>query len=190
MAKGIVQQVVFNVPKMSKAGKSYNVMQLKYVTEKGQTKTEDIFENATYASVIKGLAPGDEVDVVYVKNGNFFNVTDVKQVSKGTGVAPAQAPPMKAFTPGGRVEDPEKQASIQRQNALTNATNLVSAMIAQEMFKKTIKTNILIEEILKIATTFEGYTSGKDKVEKLVSTIPSLEGSTEEAPFDNDAFPE
>ena len=89
MAKGIVQQVVFNVPKMSKAGKSYNVMQLKYVTEKGQTKTEDIFENATYANVIKGLAPGDEVDVVYVKNGNFFYGATDWTLSGGFAYTPA-----------------------------------------------------------------------------------------------------
>lgn len=188
MAKGIVQQVIFNVQKTAKSGKTYNVIQLKYTTEKGLVKTEDIFENAAYANVVKGLAPGDEVEVIYVKNGNFFNVTDIKQGTKGTGVAPSVPPQSKGYTP--RVEDPEKQASIQRQNALTNATNLVSAMIAQEMFKKTTKPNILIDEILKIATSFEGYTSGKDKIEKLVASIPSIASDDSDAPFETSAFPE
>lgn len=188
MAKGIVSQIMFNVPKTSKAGKAYNVIQLKFTTEKGQSKTESIFESASFAGVLKTLAPGDEIEATYVKNGEFFNLTDVKLLNKGAGVAPApQAGASKGYT--AKVEDPEKQASIQRQNALTNATTLVTAMLSQEMFKKTTKPAILIQEIISIATAFEGYTSGRDKLAKLESTVADVTASGD-VPFDTDEFPE
>lgn len=191
MAQGIVKQITFNVPKVSKAGKAYSVTNLKFITEGGAAKSEFIFENATFHSVVAGLGIGDKIDATYIKNGEFWNLTDVKLVEKGTGTS-APSPSSPPFV-GGVVSNTtsmdkgagsfgfdsgDKQASIQRQNALTNATHLVAAMLGQEMYKKTTKLSILMNEIITIADTFEGYTSGRTKVEALESTIPSTTGKT------------
>lgn len=194
MAKAIVNSVTHNVQKTSAAGKSYTVSVLSYTTEKGQTKKTDIFSNAAYFKTVRDLAQGDEIDVKMVQNGNFWNVSDiVKLASGGGGDVPKQpsSAPVPARAPF--VEDKERQASIQRQNALTNATNLVSQMLALELFKKTTKPNVLVEEIIKIASAFEGYTSGRDVQTKLESKkadtttkdsdIEDVLGKDDEVPF-------
>ena len=185
MAKAIVNSVTHNVQKTSASGKSYTVSVLSYTTEKGQTKKTDIFSNAAYFKTVRDLAQGDEINVKMVQNGNFWNVSDVvKLASGGGGDVPKQ--PSSAPTPARApfVEDKERQASIQRQNALTNATNLVSSMLAQEMFKKTTKPNILIEEIIKIASSFEDYTSGRTKPTATESVKPSVDSADASEVFD------
>lgn len=187
MTMAIVGQIQFNVQKMSKANKPYNVTVLKYTTEAGMVKTENCFDSVPYASVLKTLSAGDEIDVTLVKNGEFYNLSDLKLVKKSTGEASVIGATPAKYTPK-YTEDSDRQSSIQRQNALTNATNLVSAMVANELFKKTTKQSILVDEIIKIATQFEGYTSGRDKIEKLTSTIPDAVGGAD-APFDTEDMP-
>lgn len=193
MAKAIVNSVTHNVQKTSAAGKSYTVSVLSYTTEKGQTKKTDIFSNATYFKTVRDLTQGDEIDVKMVQNGNYWNVSDIVKLSSLAGSSSKQpsSAPVPARAPF--VEDKERQASIQRQNALTNATNLVSQMLSSELFKKTTKPNVLVEEIIKIASAFEGYTSGRDVPSKLEakkadtptkdSDIEDVLGKDDEVPF-------
>lgn len=193
MARATVNSVTHNVQKTSAAGKSYTVSVLSYTTEKGQTKKTDIFSNATYFKTVRDLTQGDEIDVKMVQNGNYWNVSDIVKLSSLAGSSPKQpsSAPVPARAPF--VEDKERQASIQRQNALTNATNLVSQMLSSELFKKTTKPYVLVEEIIKIASAFEGYTSGRDVPSKLEakkadtttkdSDIEDVLGKDDEVPF-------
>lgn len=178
MARAIVNSVTHNVQKTSNAGKSYIVSTLSYTTDKGQTKKADIFTTVPYFKVVRDLAQGDEIEVKMVQNNGYWNVSDIVKVDAPS--ASQRSPqPTAPITRAPFVEDKEKQASIQRQNALTNATNLVAQMIASEMFKKTTKPAILIEEIIKTAAAFEDYTSGREVPTKLGSQKPSVSGSTE-----------
>lgn len=173
MAVGIVQEIQFNVQKQSKKGSTYSVTVLKYVTEKGQLKTESCFSDCDYKDVLKGLAPGDKIEAKYVKNGEYFNLTDVQLIEKGTGVAPT---PMRSG--GGGKEDPEKQAAIIRQNALTNAVGFVLHDAVQATLKgdKTkLTADILADMIVNYAKKFEKYTSGKDITEALNQAVMSDE---------------
>lgn len=184
MATGIVQSVEFNVSKTSKAGKDYQVTILKYVTDKGQAKTENAFKGVDYEAELMKLAPGDKIEVKYEKkqfNGkDVWNMIGVVLLEKGDGVAP---------TAGGfgakksSTETPEKQASIERQNGLTNAVNLMGKMLDREMFKKTCTPDFLVNECIRIANHFQDYTSGRLALTQLVSqTTAGVIGTTLETP--------
>lgn len=183
MGIATVNSVTHNVQKTSAQGKSYTVSTLSYTTEKGQTKKQDIFTSAPYFKVVSGLAQGDIIDVKMVQNGQFWNISDIKKTGSSGGASQSTIPSVTPSRPP-FVEDKEKQASIQRQNALTNATNLVSSMLAQEMFKKTTKPNILIDEIIKIASAFEDYTSGRTKLTATESVKPSVDSADTSEVFD------
>jgi hypothetical protein len=173
MAVGIVQEIKFNVSKTSKAGKTYTVTQLKYVTEKGALKTESCFSDCSYADVLKGLAAGDKINATYVKNGEFFNLTDVSLIEKGTGVAPTVG----SSSPKSYDKSPETQAAIIRQNALTNAVHFMTADVVVASLKGD-KAKLTADDIadmtLNMARKFERYTSGKDVLEALQNVVQDV----------------
>jgi hypothetical protein len=180
MAVGIVQEIKFNVTKTSKKGADYQVTQLSFFTEAGGKKTESCFSDCPFAGVLKDLAPGDKIEATYVKNGEYFNLTDVKLLEKGNGVAPTfggSAPAAGSAKPSYGGKDPEVQSAIIRQNALTNAVHLVSAGLANGIFaiNKTAAPTIpeLAELVIVTARTLEGYTSGRVAEEKLTGTVES-----------------
>jgi hypothetical protein len=178
MAIGIVSEVKFNVTKTSKKGADYTVTQLSFFTEAGGKKTENCFSDCAYAGVLKELAPGDKIEAVYVKNGEYFNLTDVKLLEKGNGVAPSFGGGGTPSAGGGKPayggKDPEVQAAIIRQNALTNAVHFVTsdgviAILAPK--SKIPEVDFLADLVLSIARKFEGYTSGRVAEEKLTGTV-------------------
>jgi hypothetical protein len=180
MAIGIVSEIKFNVTKTSKKGAEYTVTQLSFFTEAGGKKTESCFSDCAYAEVLKGLAPGDKIEATYVKNGEYFNLTDVKLLEKGDGVAPSFGGAGKASSTAGAKaayggKDPEVQAAIIRQNALTNAVHFVtSAPVSASLVVKgsaSPSTDFLADLVINIAHKFEGYTSGRVAEEKLTGTV-------------------
>lgn len=190
MATGIVQSVEFNVAKTSKAGKNYTVTTLKYITDKGQPKTENAFSDCDYKDELAKLAPGDTIEVKYVKKDfkgkDVWNMVGVTLLSKGDGVAPSTTPRMAS---GGFKESPEKQASIERQNGLTNATMLVKTMVEKDLFKKAACTpDLLVAECIRIANKFQEFTSGKAD---LAALAKATEGAIPtDVPFDINEIPE
>ena len=189
MAIGIVQEVKFNVQKESKAGKKYTVTQLVFVTEAGQKKTESCFSDCEYKDVLKGLAPGDKIDAKYTKNGEYFNLVDVKLVEKGTGEVPKFGGSGAAKSGGGSFQkDPETQAAIIRQNALTNAVHFMTseAVVATlKGDKSKLSADVLADMTLNFARKFEGYTSGKDVTKSLTDAVQSVP-----TPPNSDEIPE
>lgn len=189
---GQVVSVEFNVTSTSKGGKSLTQHILKWVTDKGQAKTEKMFTNVTFVDVIKGLAPGDTIEVSMTKNGDYFNLSNVILVAKGDGKAPEKAGGS-GFQGGGasgrKNEDPERQASIERQNALTNAVSLLKTELDKDMFKKGVVTSdFLIAEAIRIAAKFHEYTSGKAGISAIVnnaagSVVATLPVNEDEIPF-------
>ena len=174
MPVGIVQEVKFNVPKKSKAGREYTVTSLKYVSDKGTAKTENVFDSADYAAVVKGLAPGDEIKVSYEKNGEYFNVTNVELVKKGNGVFPSPKTNTTSSTGKTYHEDPERQAAIIRQSRLKAGVDIVSAMLNKEVYKKAIP-DLIISEVIRITKKFELYASGKEQIEILSGSITTTQ---------------
>ena len=179
MAIGIVQEIKFNVQKESKSGKKYTVTQLKYTTEKGQVKTENCFSDVKFADVLKTLAAGDKIDAKYTKNGEFFNLVDVTLVEKGSGVAPSV--PTKSGS--SYKEDPEKQAAIIRQNALTNAVNFVTAdtvVATLKGDKSKLSADILADLVVAMARKFESYTAGDLDLAEAMTEVAISEASASE----------
>jgi hypothetical protein len=179
MAIGIVGEVKFNVQKTSKKGDPYTVTQLSFFTEAGGKKTENCFSDCSFAAVLKDLAPGDKIEATYVKNGEYFNLTDVKLLEKGNGVAPTfggSTPAAGSSKPAYGGKDPEVQAAIIRQNALTNAVHFVTAdgimaLLAPKASTPTV--DFLTDLVVNTARKFEGYTSGRVAEEKLTGTVES-----------------
>ena len=176
MAVGIVSEVKFNVSKTSKNGKSYTVTQLTYFSESGGKKTENCFSDCEYADVLKSLAPGDKIEAKYTKNGEFFNLVDVKLLEKGDGVAPSFGLPPKQVAQSFGKNDPSIQAAIIRQNALTNAVTFVTSDTYWKSAVKDPKTpppaDFLADVIVNMAKKFEHYTSGQEVVKNLLGTVP------------------
>ena len=169
MAIYTVSKLDHNTTGPGKAGK-YPGSTIYWASDNGNKRIDFIFKSrkaGDQGSVIAELAVGDRCDVKIVKSGDFYNVDRaddaIKLLEKGDGkvsTIPSPASKSTGYSGGGYKEDPEKQAAIIRQNALTNATNLVVAMLNRDMFKKTASPDVLICEITRVATELVKYTSG------------------------------
>ena len=190
-----VTRVEHNAKGPGKNGK-YDGSILSTVSEGGNKRNDFVSksrEAGDQGSVVAGLAVGDKVELKIEKSGDFFNLSRdkdaIKLVEKGDGkisTIPSSgggggAKP--AF--GSYKEDPEKQAAIIRQNALTNATNLVTTMLTNGLFKKTVTADVLVCEITRIAGELAGYTSGTGTITKLTAGT----GSAPSKDVDGDADP-
>ncbi len=132
--------------------------------ESGTKRKDFVFENSPQFKILQECAVGNIVELKIVKNGDFFNLAKdedaivlVSKESKkeepvqkveSTGVIQTTA---KSYS--GYKEDPDKQAAIIRQNALTNATNLIISQGGMPSIDSTIKyiiATIYIRSILKI----------------------------------------
>ena len=110
---------------------------------------------------------GDEVE--FDDGGNKY-MKKVKIVSESDGAAPASAGASPARTYGGKGVFPipplDGQRAILRQNALTNARELVTAIgVIKPQSAKDMEN--VIDDILTIAAKFESYTSGDADVERV-----------------------
>jgi len=171
-----IKQIEYN---QKMAGK-YNGAFLHTVAVESEAKRRDfVFENSKQFKVLQECAVGNIVELKIVKNGDFFNlakdddaivliskekseeVTEKLTPDKLQEIATTIAStPTKSY--GGYKEDPDKQAAIIRQNALTNATNLVIAKDVNGISEGMIKS------ILSVAIQFAKFTSGEDMTEYLL----------------------
>jgi hypothetical protein len=182
MAIGTVSFVALNMSKTFKNGKTYEGTDFSFITEAGIKKKEFVFANAPFTKVLETLSAGDKIEATYVKNGDYFNLTDVKLIEKGNGVAGSKLGNSTGGTPkgsGGFGESPEKQASIQRQNALTNALSMIHLLFEQECYKKKTSPDIILNETLRFAKAFAAFNSGELQTEEIKAKSP-----VEEVPFD------
>jgi hypothetical protein len=186
--KAVVKDLKLNINKTFKSGKSFDGDEITFQTEKNQRKTEFIFARSPMHKVVQGISVGDTIEVSYEKNGEYFNLSNITLVEKGSGVVSPPQSSAYSKPSGGYAEPPEKQASIQRQNALTNATTLVTAALEQGSYKKATPSAILVDEVLKIAEQFTAFNSGDLQKTTVLDTSSVIVGGREEddVPFDVD----
>lgn len=182
MAQCTVTKVALGITKTFKNGKSFEGAELSFISDKGAQKKEFIFNNAPYMTVIKTLGAGDKIEASYTKNGDFFNLTNVSLIEKGTGVAPTPTFGTAKPSGGGYQEPPEKQISIQRQNALNNAVLFVQFLVHTESYKKKTAPNILTDEVLRIAGLFADFNAGV-KPKEPAADLSAITGDDSD-PFD------
>lgn len=186
-SKATVSFVSLNTSKTFKNGKTFDGDEISFTTENGAKKKEFVFANAPYRKEVQKCSAGDVIEVSYTKNGDFFNLSDVKWIEKGNGTTAPQSTGQaggstKSF--GGYQEAPEKQASIQRQNALTNATSLIVAALEQGTYKKTTSPDILIGEVLRVADKFTAFNAGTLQLETIKANTTAVVPEDHDVPFD------
>ena len=107
--------------KTGASGKPYDVVEVKYLNESGEEKTNFCmkFKDAALYEAAKGLSAGAVIDVVLEQDGKYMNWKSfTASTSKG---------PTKVGAAGDRFDmsESERNASIQRQVALKCAVDLV-----------------------------------------------------------------
>jgi hypothetical protein len=181
-----ITQIEYN----QKMAFKYNGAFLYTVGVESDAKRKDfVFDNSKQFKVLQECAVGNIVELKIVKNGDFFNLAKeddaivlVSKEVKIESTPPTKSPegpatgavqtgslstiPAKEYTK--YKEDPDKQAAIIRQNALTNATNLVIACGVPNV-------DNAIKHIIATAIQFAKFTSGEDMTEYLME---------EDAPFE------
>lgn len=189
MAQGIVKYVKQNAEKVAKSGKTFKGAELSFITN-GKTKTEFIFGSSKFIELVRSLSEGDKIEAKYEQNGGYWNLVDVTLLEKSSGVSQSESSTSNAATSKASYgkEEPEKQASIQRQNALTNAVSIVKAAVEQGIYKKSTSPELLIQETLRIAKEFTAFNSGtlqenelKVDTSAIVTTEPT--GDDDDIPF-------
>ena len=200
MAKATIRKIEFNAKKVTKAGVSYDGAYLSAQTEAGTFKKEFIFKKSQMHALLSELNVGDVVDLVYEKNGAFFNLKDIKPTGeKGTTatVSAPSAPPTKSGSTGwqasyGQTEDyiKHKDLMIIRQSTMKAAVDLVTAMMQKDMFKKTATPDFFVEEVGRIASKFEASITGTAAEASLKASVATLEASDKPEYDDDCPFPE
>lgn len=187
-----VTNVKFNFEKTFKNGKSFTGTELCFLMDSGSAKKEFLFSNVSYMDVVKNLAVGDVIDVTYVKKGEYFNLDNISLISKGTGTVGSSST---AFSTGGSYtskssggsyggKDPEIQAAIIRQNALTNSVSLITKSLEQGLYKKTTTIDLLKDEIFRIAKDFAAFSSGELQIKDLKADLSSIPKPEDDIPFE------
>lgn len=131
-------------------------------------KVGEVWYNVYSAADLGDVKKGDTVEFDFVARNDFKNVQGAVRIKDA---APAAAPSTSGATGGWRGKDPEVQAAIIRQNALTAAVNYV-------LGTKTAK--VSPADVIQVARQFEAYTSGRDtpapaptpKAEELSDGVP------------------
>jgi len=186
-----VTNVKFNFEKTFKNGKSFTGTELCFLMDSGSAKKEFLFSNVNYMDVVKNLAVGDVIDVTYVKKGEYFNLDNISLISKGTGVSAGSptsstggsyASKSSGSSYGGK--DPEIQAAIIRQNALTNSVSLITKSLEQGLYKKTTTIDLLKDEIFRIAKDFAAFSSGELQIKDLKADLSSIPKPEDDIPFE------
>lgn len=129
---------------------------------------EDEWYSAFNPSQIDGVEKGAKVSFKFKENGTFKNLSGKVTVISST------APSGGGFKPRGDYENSDRQLSICRQNALTNARELMT--VIYEHNPESFKDRDIIEDIIQAAYRFEDYTTGKLDREDLESVTESMAG--------------
>jgi len=196
MAKATVVKIEFN----QKLKGMYDGCYFHTQTANGQKRKDFVFKKSDTFQVVKDLVAGDIVELKIEKKGDFYNLKDVVPFGEKAAIAPASVPssPSKPTSGGSgwaasyaQTEDyvKHKDLMIIRQSTMKAAVDLVTAMLAKEMFKKTATADFLVEECYRIASKFEGQVTGKAAIAELASSVASLD-TTGDPEYDEDcSFP-
>jgi len=186
-----VTNVKFNFEKTFKNGKSFTGTELCFLMDSGSAKKEFLFSNVSYMDVVKNLAVGDIIDVTYVKKGEYFNLDCIALISKGTGVSAGSPASSTGGSYAGKSssgsyggKDPEIQAAIIRQNALTNSVSFITKSLEQGLYKKTTTIDLLKDEIFRIAKDFAAFSSGELQIKDLKADLSSIPKPEDDIPFE------
>ena len=186
-----------NIEYNQKMSGKYDGSFLHTISVDGGAKRKDfVFKNSNQHKVLVECAVGDIVELKIVKNGDFFNLAKdddaITLVEKGTAKEPSSGGTSSGGAGSGFAgksfgKDPEIQAAIIRQNGLTNATNLVVAMLEKGMFPSKVTADILVIETTRIAAEFAKFSSGELIVSEMTAGVdkPKPKGKASD---DSDEF--
>lgn len=145
----------------NKNGKNYKQIEVTYKNAEGKASSKKLFDfNKGAYDNLKGLAKGTVVEITTVKNGDYWDWTaaTVGPTSTGsTGSSSDGGSASKSSTSGGTYATKEERAVTQvyivKQNALTNAANLLKS-------EKKVPT---AKEVTELAQELANWTLGIDK---------------------------
>lgn len=178
MAKQYVVKFIEYNQKMS--GKYDGAYLSTEACESGTKRKDFVFANSPIFKVLQKCEKGTIVELKIVKNGDFFNlakdddaITIVEGATKkestdnqGVSIIPS------GKTYGGERNNPDVQSAIIRQNGLTNAVNLVTAMLANGYFNPKETTITQFTTIItQVANNFAKFSSGETVIEELIAEI-------------------
>jgi hypothetical protein len=131
-------------------------------------KVGELWYGAFAAAALEGIERGDEVtfESVLDRTGKYNNIKGIVKKTGGTPAAPAADGSFKVLKPS-----LDRERSIIRQNALTNAREIFAAIGGYE----DLDYQKLSEEIIAIARIFEAYTSGDADLEASKEALSKME---------------
>lgn len=157
-------------------GRAYNSVEFSYKNESGQVQGRKLvsFNFPEVFNRVSSAKPGDVFDVTVVKNGKYWNWTDIARADGAAPLPSAPATGPKNFTRGGfagkqvdpgRFESAEeraaKQERISRQAVLNTAATILSSQ--GEAFDAKM--------VIKVAKELKTYVDGVQPVaEKAIKT--------------------
>lgn len=181
--KAIITALKFNQNGVSKDNKPYKFTELTYrPIDGGKEKTCRIFPKTTLANLCTTVTVGDYIEY-QTDDTTYANLLSFQKCSPpDTQAAPAKEPTGK--TPYVPYDDSKKSGDIARAVALKASVDIVSAMLSNELFKKTSKPELIISETFAIAKAYEDYLTGAKAKEMVTGAVGSVAGSPEnEIPF-------
>jgi hypothetical protein len=153
----IIEIIDVGSPESVKTGKGqYQTLQVSFKNEQGQVQGKKLmsFSNPTVFKDIQGYAKGDRIDVLTVKEGDYWQW---KAIDK-EGEAPPRAEAPKSTGGGGKVigsnyetaeERARRQVYIIRQSSLGTAVELLGQGAS-------------VDAVVKTAKQFEAYVFSKE----------------------------
>ncbi len=199
MAKATVVKIEYNV----KLKGMYDGCYFHTQTENGQKRKDFIFQKSDTFQVVKDLVAGDIVELKIEKKGDFYNLKDVvatgDKAASTPSVSPSTPQASKPSSGGGgwaasyaQSEDyiKHKDLMIIRQSTMKAAADLVTAMLAKEMFKKTATADFLVEEVGRIAAKLEAQVTGEAACKDLEASVETLKTTGKVEYDDDNPFPE
>lgn len=135
-----------------------------------------VFGNDPLSKTIAGLKVGEWVDLTFVKDGKFSNLTGVEKISAPT---PQAAPQQQSSGGGGsyRRDDAEVQRRISRSAALKEGVQ-----IALATSKKTDDAQVLVERAKEITRDLERFLNFEEEEADLEKGVKDVD--FEQIPFD------
>lgn len=187
MAIATITSIEYNQKLKGKFDGAY----LHATTDAGKKVKEFVFQKSDMFHVLKNIGVGSVVDLKYVKtDAGFFNLKDIVPTGDKR-EAPQASQKQEGFVAksnggggsfGNRYVDTQeyvnkKDKSIIKQTCLKSAVEIVSAMLSKDMYKKSVTSDFIVQEISSIANKFEAHILEVKALEILTSSIESLDTS-------------
>lgn len=196
--KGTVISVLPNQTFQKNSGGTYTATVLKLLTdpsnyqghEKPAEETEKrIFTNSPCHALVLQLKKGDRVELKMVKNGNFWNISDVillETAPSGGASAPATEPARPEASPAQYPMVLRQSDEDIRQFAVTQSNGVISAIYSEgSYFKKASSPEIIIDSLLEGADRIVRFVKGETKL-PAPATVAAPQSEDGELPNDED----